>query len=99
MSNSTSTAQISGIIAGIFVNILVAMLFAMAWNLGPARVGLPFLTIPQGIALFFCVFILLFWPLYLVAIVALNMYKLFLMQLTVAQKNEKSVTDSTDDDI
>lgn len=99
MNNSTTTTQISSLLGGVLVNVLVAMLFAMSWNLGPARVGLPFLTIPQGIALFFCVFTLLFWPLYLVTVVALNMYKLFLIQLTAAQKNDKSITDSTEHDI
>lgn len=99
MNNSSGTSQLSGMLAGVLVNVLVAMLFAMAWNLGPAKVGLPFLTIPQGISLFFCAFILIFWPLYIAVIVAFNMYKVLSLQTSPTQKIEKDVDDTKEQDI
>jgi hypothetical protein len=60
-------------ISGLAVNLFVALLFAVSWNLGPAQVGLPSLEISQGIALFSCLFLGLFWPLYIASLVIWNL--------------------------
>lgn len=80
-NGSKGSSYLVALIGGLLTNLFVAMLFAVAWNLGPASIGLPFLSIPQGVALFFCLFIAIFWPLYITAVVLNNLVRSQILEM------------------
>lgn len=84
---------VSGFLASIAVNVFVAMLFGLAWNSGPATMGLPTLNLWQAMALFFCLFLAVFWPLYVVVVAGVNMLRASAPQFTTGQVENRIDSD------